>query len=106
MKEEDKEKTAFTTHKGLYQFKVMPFGLCNAPSTFERLMEIAMRGLQWTSCLVYLDDIVVFASNFESHLERLGEVLGRLEEAGLKVKPSKCCLARKKVAFLGHVVSE
>ena len=105
MSEQDKEKTAFTTHKGLYQFKVMPFGLCNAPSTFERLMEIAMRGLQWAACLVYLDDIVVFSPDFESHLERLGTVLGRLEEAGLKVKPSKCCLARREVSFLGHVVS-
>ena len=105
MAEGDREKTAFSTHRGLYQFTVMPFGLCNAPGTFERLMEVAMRGLQWTSCLVYLDDIVVFSRDFQSHLERLGEVLRRLESAGLKVKPSKCHLARKRVAFLGHVVS-
>ena len=57
---EDREKTAFSTHQGLYQFRVMPFGLCNAPGTFERLMEITMRGLQWRTCLVYLDDIIVF----------------------------------------------
>ena len=105
MAEDDKEKTAFSTHRGLFQFTVMPFGLCNAPGTFERLMEVAMRGLQWTSCLVYLDDIVVFARTFESHLQRLGEVLGRLQRAGLKVKPSKCQLARREVGFLGHVVS-
>ena len=102
---EDREKTAFSTHRGLYQFTVMPFGLCNAPGTFERLMEVAMRGLQWSSCLVYLDDIVVFSRTFEDHLQRLGEVLGHLEAAGLKVKPSKCHLGRRKVAFLGHVVS-
>ena len=106
MAPEDREKTAFSTHRGLFQFTVMPFGLCNAPGTFERLMEVAMRGLQWTSCLVYLDDIVVFSRDFGDHLERLGEVLTRLTDAGLKVKPSKCTLARKKVAFLGHVVSE
>ena len=106
MAPEDQEKTAFSTHRGLFQFTVMPFGLCNAPGTFERLMEVAMRGLQWSSCLVYLDDIVVFSRDFESHLQRLGAVLGRLEAAGLKVKPSKCRLARRRVHFLGHVVSE
>lgn len=106
MAPEDREKTAFSTHRGLFQFTVMPFGLCNAPGTFERLMEVAMRGLQWTSCLVYLDDIVVFSRDFQGHLRRLGEVLERLESAGLKVKPKKCQLAQKEVAFLGHVVSE
>ncbi len=106
MAPEDREKTAFSTHRGLFQFTVMPFGLCNAPGTFERLMEVAMRGLQWTSCLVYLDDIVVFSRDFDSHMQRLGEVLSRLEAAGLKVKPSKCHLARREVGFLGHVVSE
>ena len=105
MAPEDREKTAFSTHRGLFQFTVMPFGLCNAPGTFERLMEVAMRGLQWTSCLVYLDDIVVFSRDFKGHLQRLGEVLGRLEAAGLKVKPSKCRLVRGEVAFLGHVVN-
>ena len=63
-----------------------------------------MRGLQWTTCLVYLDDIVVFSRDFDSHMVRLSEVLSRLEDAGLKVKASKCCLARREVAFLGHVV--
>ena len=105
MSREDREKTAFSTHRGLFQFTVMPFGLCNAPGTFERLMEVAMRGLQWSSCLVYLDDIVVFSRDFEGHLQRLGAVLERLELAGLKVKPSKCRLARRRVSFLGHVVS-
>ena len=104
--EGDKEKTAFTTHRGLYQFRRMPFGLCNAPGTFERVMEIVMRGLQWRTCLVYLDDIVVFSASFEEHLARLGEVLDRLIDAGLKVKASKCQLGRRRIGFLGHVVSK
>ncbi len=57
---EDREKTAFSTPHGLFQFRVMPFGLCNAPSTFQRLMEIVLAGLRWNTCLAYLDDIVVF----------------------------------------------
>ena len=106
IKEEDREKTAFTTHRGLFQFRRMPFGLCNAPGTFERVMEVVVRGLQWKTCLVYLDDIVVFARTFDEHLVRLGEVLDRLIAAGLKVKPSKCQLVRRRVMFLGHRVSE
>jgi len=56
---EDREKTAFCTHEGLFEFRVMPFGLCNAPATFQRLMDAVLAGLQWSSCLVYLDDIVI-----------------------------------------------
>ena len=102
----DKQKTAFTTHRGMYQFKVMPFGLCNAPGTFERLMEVVMRGLQWHVCLVYLDDIIIFAETLTEHEARLETVLGRLREAGLKIKASKCQLVRQSVNFLGHVVDE
>ena len=78
----DKEKTAFSTPFGLYQFRVMPFGLCNAPSTFQRLMELVLRGLQWETCLVYLDDIIIFSHTIEEHLQRLKEVFDRLREAG------------------------
>ena len=106
IEEGDRPKTAFTTHRGLFQFRRMPFGLCNAPGTFERVMEVVVRGLQWRTCLVYLDDIVVFSATFEEHLQRLGEVLDRLIAAGLKVKPSKCQLGRRRVNFLGHMVSQ
>lgn len=66
--ERDREKTAFVTPDGLYQFKVMPFGLCNAPATFERMMDSLLRGFKWTTCLCYLDDVIVFSPTFESHL--------------------------------------
>ena len=102
----DREKTAFSTPFGLYQFKVMPFGLSNAPSTFQRLMEMVLAGLHWSTCLVYIDDIIVYSGSFEQHLERLEEVLRRLQRAGLKVKQSKCHLLQKRVCYLGHVLSE
>ena len=102
----DKEKTSFTTPFGLHQFRVMPFGLTNAPSTFQRLMSLVLSGLCWSTCLVYLDDIIIFSQTVDEHLQRLRDVLQRLEEAGLKIKPSKCQLLRKSVLYLGHIVSE
>ena len=69
----DREKTAFVTQGGLSEFKVMPFGLVNAPATFERLMERVLQGIAWSECLVYLDDILVFRPDFVTTLERLGE---------------------------------
>ena len=83
----------------------MPFGLCDAPATFQRLMDKVLSGLKWYSCLVYIDDIVVVGDSFENHLYNLVGVLKRLREAGLKVKPSKCSLCQKEVQYLGHVVS-
>ena len=102
----DREKTAFVTPFGMHQFRVMPFGLCNAPGTFQRLMELILTGLHWTTCLVYLDDIIIYSRTVEEHLQRLKEVLERLKGAGLKLKPSKCHLLRKSVKYLGHVISE
>ncbi|KAG5884724.1 hypothetical protein JTB14_019847 [Gonioctena quinquepunctata] len=71
--QEDREKTAFTIGSGLWQFTVMPFGLCNAPATFERLMETVLKGLSWNTCLVYLDDIIVVGRSFEDHVKNLEE---------------------------------
>ena len=106
MAEEDKEKTGFSTPDGHYQFTVMPFGVCNGPSSFQRLMSVVLRVLQWQICLVYLNDVIVFAKTFDEHLERLEAVFERLLDAGLRLKPSKCFLLRTRVDFLGHVVSE
>ena len=104
MADQDKEKTAFATHKGLFHFRKMPFGLTNAPATFMRLMSSVLGNLEWERCLVYLDDVIVFGSSFETCISNLEEVLKRLDEAGLKLKPSKCSLFQKEVSFLGHIV--
>lgn len=106
MADEDKEKTAFVTRSGLYHFRVMAFGLANAPATFERLMEGVMRGMQWEECLIYLDDIISFGRTFDEQLERLIKIFKRLEQAGLKLKPSKCSLFQDQVEFLGHIISK
>ncbi|UYV63976.1 hypothetical protein LAZ67_2006231, partial [Cordylochernes scorpioides] len=105
VEESDREKTAFITPDGLYEFKVMPFGLCNAPATFERMMDGLLKGLRWTICLCYLDDIVVFSDDFEEHLRRLQLVLGCLRKAGLCLNPGKCRFGAKTITVLGHKVS-
>ncbi|KRY23113.1 Retrovirus-related Pol polyprotein from transposon [Trichinella patagoniensis] len=84
----------------------MPFGLCKAPATFQSLMQMALRGLVESKCLVYLDDVIVFGRTAEEHTAQLLEVLRRLREGGLKVKPEKCWLMKRKVAYLGHIISE
>jgi len=101
---EDPEKTTFICRRGMYKFNTMPFGLCNAGATFQRLMDIVMSGLHLNICLVYLYDIVVFAKTPEEHLERLKTVFQRLKEAGLRMKPEKCSFLRRLVSFLGHVI--
>eukprot|EP00794_Sanderia_malayensis_P005886 gene5886-biopygen4888 len=103
-RESDIEKTAFMTHHGHWEFRVMPFGMANAPATFQRLMDLVLSGLHWTHCLVYLDDIVVFAATEEEHMRRLDLVLERIAKAGLTVKPSKCQWLQRQVKFLGHIV--
>ena len=102
---QSKEKTAFTTGTGLYHINVMPFGLVNAPTTFQRLMERMFHGLHWSTCLVYLDDCIILGKTFEQHMVNLEEVLQRVRDAGLKLKPSKCQFFKKEVTYLGHVIS-
>ena len=101
----DEQDCAFITGSGLYEFEVMPFGLCNAPATFQRTMDSVLARLKWNSCLVYLDDTLVFSNNFQDHLTRLEEVFKRPRRANLKLKPSKSSFAMKSLRFLGHVVS-
>ena len=101
----DVEKTAFITHVGLFEMVKMPFGLCNAPSTYQRLMSIVLRGLISRICLAYLDDVIVFSRRLDLHLGDLRAVFTRIREAGLKLKPSKCQLFRDEVLYLGHVIN-
>lgn len=103
--EADQPKTAFCTPFGLFEWTRMPFGLCNAPSTFQRLMQRLFGDQQCKSLLLYLDDIVVFSSTFQQHLERLEVVLSRLQGEGLKVKLNKCAFFKPEVHYLGHVIS-
>lgn len=105
MHPDDVEKTAFATHRGLYQFKVMPFGLVNAPMTFQRAMDVILSGLKYEICLCYLDDIIVFSRTWEEHLKNLRTVLERIKSAGIYLKPTKCQFARRSITFLGHQVS-
>ena len=106
IRESDRDKTAFITRRGCFRYKVLPFGCSTAPSVFQRLMDLVLCGLTYVTCLVYLDDIIVYASNFETHLERVRQVFSRLRVANLKLHATKCCLFQKRVAFLGYVLSE
>ena len=104
--EEDKPKTAFSIPGGgHWNFTVMPFGLCNAGATFQRLMEKVLSHLSWEICMVYLDDIIVLAPDFSQHLENLDKVFGRLKEANLKINPKKCKLFQREVSYLGHIIN-
>ena len=102
---EDREKTAFSVGKGLWQFTVMPFGLCNAPATFQRLMEKILKDMLTKICLVYLDDVIIFGKSFEEMLENLSKVFRRIREANLRINPEKCVFFRKNVKYLGHIIS-
>lgn len=105
VQEEDKPKTAFVTTEGLHEFNVMPFGLCNAPGTYQRLMDLTLAGLQWKTSLIYLDDVIILGNDFGQHLDNLKEVFERIRAAKLKINPEKCQLLRESVHFLGHIVS-
>jgi len=101
----DRDKTAFVTRRGCWRFTVMPFGLTCAPSVFQRLMDMVLACLSYETCLVYLDDVIVFGSTFEELLHRTEVVFQRIRDAKLKLKPSKCSFFRREVSFLGFVVS-
>jgi len=105
MHEDDADKTTFIVRTGTYRFKRVPFGLCNAGSTFQRVMDLALNGLNFNMCLVYLDDIIVYSTDVDEHIGRLEKLFERLRSANLKLKPSKCKLLRSELSFLGHVVS-
>jgi Reverse transcriptase (RNA-dependent DNA polymerase) len=98
---EDRENTTFTSHEGLYWFLRMPFGPRNAPDTFQRFVDITLSGLTWNTCLVYLDDIILFSKTPAEHLD---VVLHRLYRAGLTLNLKKCHFFKETVDYLGHVI--
>ena len=105
--EEHKCRTAFTVGPlGLWEFNRLPFGLSNAPATYQRLMEQCLGDLNMKICAIYLADLIIFSSTLEEHLERLDMVLQRLKECNLKLSPSKCKFLQTKVKYVGHIVSE
>lgn len=106
MDPKDREKTAFTTPLGLFEFDRMPFGLCNAPATFQRLMQRCLSSHLSESVLVYLDDIIIYSPDFSTHLQQLENVLQKLWQHGLKLRLDKCKLFHRQVKFLGHLVDQ
>ena len=102
IQEEDKEKTAFRTSSGqLFEFNQVPFGLCNAPNTFSRLMDRVLAGLHWETCLFYLDDIIIFDATWEEHLARLRQIFERFRHTQLKLRAEKCTFSAKEVSYPG-----
>ncbi|XP_062602775.1 uncharacterized protein LOC134264500 [Saccostrea cucullata] len=103
---DDRHKLAFITRYGLFEFVRMPFGTCNSPATFQRVIQLVLQGLNWKECLAYLDDVIVLGQNFEEHLINLRAVFERFRTHNLKLKPKKCHLFRKELQFLGRLVTE
>ena len=105
MRPEDREKTAFVTPGGLYEFLRMPYGLSTAPATFSRAISIVLSGLSYETCLCYFDDVIIFSKNIRDHCKRLRTVLQRFRDHNLRVKASKCSFGADKVVYLGHTIS-
>lgn len=104
--EEDRSKTAYITHEGLFEYLRMPFGLCNAPATFQRVMDMVLSGLKWTECQVYLDDVSIYATTLDELLIRIQHVFDRLKEYGFTVKPKKCVFGVQRMSFLGYIIDD
>ena len=102
--DEDRARTAFTCQERCFEFCRMPFGLCNAPATFQRTVGMLLSGFKWRTCLAYLDYIIVFSTTAEEHVDHVREVLTVLKEAGFSLKPKSCKFFAKSVYYLGHVI--
>lgn len=103
--EADRDKTGFLTRKGLFRYTKMPMGLTNSPATFQRLMDLVLRGMTWEYCMVYLDDVIVFSHTFGVHLLHLTLVFRALADAGLRLKPKKCHFGMSCIEYLGFRVN-
>lgn len=105
--EEHKQRTAFTVGPlGFFEFNKMPFGLVNAPATYQRLQEECLGDLHLKTCFIYLDDVIIFSRSIEEHFDRLKLIFDRFRRFGLKLSPKKCHFLMKKVKYIGHIISE
>ena len=102
MDDDDKEKTAFACHRGLYQFNVLPFGLCNAPAIFQEMMSTVLSGLDFA--IAYLDDVLIWSNSLEEHLDHIQQVFDRLREHKLRLKLKKCGFLKEQTNYLGFVI--
>lgn len=100
----ERPKTAFIMSDSLYQFKVMPTGLKESLPTFQRIMELVLRGLHWTTCVIYLDDIICMGKDFNDHIKILEDIT-HFRKAGVKLYPKKCEFCKSAVKYMGHIVS-
>lgn len=103
---EDVEKTAFRTHHGHFEFLVMPFGLANAPSTFQSVMNSVFQKMLMKCVLVFFDDILIYSKSWEQHMEHVRIVLVTLRTHKLFLKQSKCAFEEREIGYLGHVIAQ
>jgi len=104
LRKDDQEKTAFTTHCGVYHWLSMPFGLKNAPATFQRPLDSILSGVKWQICLVYSDDVIIFFANAEQHVKDVDTVLHHVREAEVTLNLETCTWFSDEVEYLGHIV--
>jgi RNase H-like domain found in reverse transcriptase/Reverse transcriptase (RNA-dependent DNA polymerase) len=104
MKETDRNKTAFVTHCGVNRFKRKPFGLCNAPATFQRALDMILARVKWKTALIYLDDVIVYSRSIQDHIQHVEEILSLLQQLGASLKLKKCHFFQSSVDYLGHVI--
>lgn len=106
VKPEDRAKTAFSTNTGHYEFVRMPFGLKNAPATFQRMINHVLKDYINKICIVYLDDILIFSTSLQEHIDSMGKIFDRLKEYNLKIQPDKCSFLQKDTEYLGHILTK
>ncbi len=104
MRKEDAEKTAFVTKRGLFEYLRMPFRLRNAPSSFQRALDIILAEHSWETCLIYIGGVIIFLKTAKQHLQNVYEILSVLHKAGVSLKLKKCLFFTNSVLYLGHIV--
>ena len=101
----DKEKTAFVTHQGLFHYTQMPFGLRNAPATFQRAVDIILSSVKWQFCIVYIDDVIIFSKSVDKHLDHIDQVLTLLGDSGMSILLNKSFFMHREIEYLGRIIA-